>query len=181
MKVCATPLEGVLLFESKVRKDSRGYFLEVFRDDLAREAGIDLPMVQTNRSFSKANVLRGLHFQNPSPQGKFVSVSHGAVFDVAVDLRPDSPTFLRWFGETLTNENGLHLWIPVGFAHGFVALTDAVVSYQVTAHYNPAGDSAIHWKDPEIDVVWPIAEPILSDKDQIAPTLAQLDPAKLQW
>jgi dTDP-4-dehydrorhamnose 3,5-epimerase len=174
-------LEGLLLLESKIHRDSRGFFLESYREDVARSCGIVLPMVQTNRSFSKARVLRGLHFQNPTPQGKFVSVSYGSVFDVAVDIRPESSTYRQWFGETLTHENGLHLWIPPGFAHGFLALTDAVLTYQVTAYYNPEGDSAIRWDDPELKVEWPIDDPILSEKDLAAPALSSLAEAKLSW
>jgi dTDP-4-dehydrorhamnose 3,5-epimerase len=98
-----------------------------------------------------------------------------------VDLRPESPTFREWFGVNLTHENGLHLWIPTGFAHGFAALSDAVVSYRVTSYFDPTGDSSILWNDPEIGISWPVAEPILSEKDLRAPRLSSLDPAKLQW
>ncbi len=181
MKVRETPLSGVLVFESSLYHDSRGYFLEMGRQDALQEAGIDHPLVQTNRSFSHAGVLRGLHFQNPSPQGKFVSVAYGSVFDVAVDIRPDSPTFKKWFGELLSAENGLSLWIPIGFAHGFAALTEAVLVYQVTDYYNPRGDATLLWNDPEIGIQWPISDPVISAKDAEAPALSALDPQKLAW
>jgi dTDP-4-dehydrorhamnose 3,5-epimerase len=180
LKFTPTPLEGVILVESQIFEDQRGLFQEIFREDSFREAGIDVPLVQANRSFSVAGVLRGLHFQTPDPQAKLVSVSRGSIFDVAVDVREGSPNFGHWFGETLTDRNGLQLWIPAGFAHGFLALEDSVVAYQVSSFYGPKGEQSLLWNDPDLGIDWPIRDPLLSEKDRKAPRLREIDPAKLQ-
>lgn len=137
-----------------------------------REAGLDVEFVQDNQSRSKRGVLRGLHYQEPNPQGKLVRCSRGALFDVAVDVRVGSPHFGRWFGAELSDDNHLMLWVPPGFAHGFCALSDvADLTYKCTAFYDAAADRAIAWNDPEVGIGWPIATPTLSDKDAAAPRL----------
>ena len=172
MKVSETSLPGVLLIEPNVLGDSRGYFMEVWNAARFREAGLDLQFVQDNQSRSARGVLRGLHYQEPNPQGKLVRCSRGALFDVAVDIRRGSPQFGRWFGAELSEDNHQMLWIPPGFAHGFCPLSDiADLSYKCTAFYDAVADRAIHWNDPEIGITWPIATPILSTKDATAPRL----------
>lgn len=172
MNVVKTPLEGVLVFEPRVFKDDRGHFLESFHAERYRAAGLTLPFVQDNWSRSKRGTLRGLHFQHPRPQGKLVMVTRGAVFDVAVDIRKSSPSFGRWFGLELTEDNCKQLWIPPGFAHGFVALKDDTdFLYKCTDVYVPEADGAVLWSDPDLGIAWPIAEPLLSKKDAEAPRL----------
>lgn len=172
MKATETPLPGVLLIEPKVFADARGFFLETYNAARFREFGIDAPFVQDNQSRSARGVLRGLHYQEPNPQGKLVRCTLGALFDVAVDIRRDSPHFGKWFGAELSEENKRMLWIPPGFAHGFCALTDlADLSYKCTALYDAQADRAILWNDPDIGINWPVAEPILSPKDSVAPRL----------
>ncbi len=137
-----------------------------------RAAGIEGPFVQDNQSRSARGVLRGLHYQEPNPQGKLVRCSRGALFDVAVDIRVGSPNFGRWYGEELSEENNRMLWIPAGFAHGFCALSEiADLSYKCTAFYDASADRAIAWNDPEIGIEWPITTPTLSAKDTAAPRL----------
>ncbi len=175
MKVTKTELDGVLVIEPDVFTDDRGSFFESFNDERFRlETGVERSWVQDNQSRSRRGVLRGLHYQNPSPQGKLVRCVTGEIWDVAVDLRASSPTFGVWFGLKLTRENYKQLWIPEGFAHGFVALSQwADVAYKTTAQYLPEGDRAVRWDDPEIAIEWPIKEPpLLSLKDQDAPLLA---------
>ena len=156
--------------------DARGWFAETYRRSAFVEAGIDARFVQDNVASSRGPVLRGLHYQAaPRPQGKLVRALAGAVFDVAVDLREGSPTFARWVGRELTADGGEMLWIPEGFAHGYVVLTDeAQVAYKVTAEWDGALDRAVRWNDPDIGVAWPVGEPILSDKDRGAPLLADI-------
>lgn len=177
MDVKPTSLDGVLVVESRRHSDDRGYFTELWRQDAFADAGIGSGFVQNNRSMSKAGVLRGLHFQWPTGQGKLVRVDHGAVFDVAVDIRPDSASFGRWHGEVLSAENCRQLWIPPGFAHGFLTLSDqAMVGYLCTAYFAPADERAVAWNDPEIGIEWPLsgnAAPIVSPKDSATPSLAQ--------
>ncbi|MBK7858072.1 MAG: dTDP-4-dehydrorhamnose 3,5-epimerase [Archangiaceae bacterium] len=178
MNVVQTPLPGVLIFEPKVFRDDRGHFLESFSLERYRAAGLTLPFVQDNWSRSKAGTLRGLHFQNPRPQGKLVMVTRGAVFDVAVDIRKSSPTFGKWFGVELSEENCKQFWIPPGFAHGFVALRDDTdFLYKCTDVYFPEGDGGVLWNDPDLGIAWPVKEPLLSKKDAAAPRLR--DSAKL--
>jgi dTDP-4-dehydrorhamnose 3,5-epimerase len=174
-----TSLGGCLLIEPDTFEDDRGFFLESWNlaafEDLT---GFDTAFVQDNHSGSKGGVLRGLHYQlPPHPQGKLVRVVVGAVFDVAVDLRRSSPTFGDWFGTELTAENRTQLWIPPGFAHGFLALSDwAEVLYKTTDYYAPDLDRSIRWDDPDIGIEWPIdGEPVLSDKDAGAPALGDAE------
>ena len=183
MKAIQTAIEGVLVLEPKVFGDARGFFMESYnRRAFAEATGQDVDFVQDNHSRSRKGVLRGLHYQIQQPQGKLVRVTSGAVFDVAVDIRRDSPTFGRWAGSVLSAENHHQLWIPPGLAHGFVVLTDtADFLYKTTDYYSPAHERAIRWDDPAIGIEWPlaahgIAQPVLSDKDQTgARPLAEAD------
>jgi len=178
MKVTETELPGVLLVEPRIFRDHRGFFFESWSAERYRQAGIPGPFVQDNVSRSSRGVLRGLHFQNPHPQGKLVTVLEGEVFDVAVDLRVGSPTFGKWAGYYLSAENGRQLYIPEGFAHGFVVTSEfAIFSYKCTEYYRPEADRSLRWNDPEIGIEWPVEEPILSPKDAAAPLLGELLPA----
>lgn len=171
MEVVKTPIEGVLLIKPQVFGDERGYFVETWQKERYEAAGINLPFVQDNHSKSRKGILRGLHFQKQHPQGKLVMVSLGEVFDVAVDIRKGSPTFGKWFGAILNQENQNQLWIPPGMAHGFVVLSDvAHFHYKCTDFYHPGDEGSIRWNDPTIAIDWPYKEePVLSAKDQIAP------------
>ena len=176
MIVEKTPIEGVLLVKPKVFGDKRGFFVETWQTKRYEEAGINLPFVQDNYSMSTKGILRGLHFQKKHPQGKLVMVSQGEVFDVAVDLRKNSPTFGQWFGSLLTAENQHQLWVPPGMAHGFVVLSEtAHFHYKCTDYYHPEDEGSIRWNDPEVDVKWPISfEPVVSEKDAKAPFFADI-------
>lgn len=175
MKITKTVLPGVLIIEPTVFGDHRGFFLETFQAERYREAGIDLPFVQDNHSRSQRGVLRGLHLQRSRPQGKLVSVSRGAVYDVAVDINPASPTCGQYVGVELNDENHCQLWIPPGYAHGFCVLSDvADFQYKCTDFYYPDDETGLLWNDPDVSVSWPIATPKLSEKDQKLPTLRQL-------
>ena len=181
MKLIETALPGCLVVEPKVFGDARGFFFEAWNRKAFLGAGLDPTWVQGNVSGSAGGVLRGLHYQWPGPQGKLVSVASGAVFDVAVDLRRGSPHFGKWVGETLSAENRRALWVPPGFAHGFVVLSDfAVFSYLVTAPYDPAAEVSVLWDDPAIGIDWPVESPVLSAKDAAAKTLAELPEDCLQ-
>jgi len=172
VKFTETPLPGVILIEPRVFGDARGFFTETYRADLFKAHGIDETFVQDNHSRSARGVLRGLHYQEPYPQGKLVRCTRGELFDVAVDIRRGSPAFGKWYGTTLSEENKAMLWIPAGFAHGFCALTeDAELVYKTTEIYRPEFDRAILWNDPEIGIEWPITDPSLSAKDTAAPLL----------
>ena len=169
MKVRETSLPGVLVVTPQIFKDSRGEFSETFNLRKIEEAGLPSVWVQDNFSVSKKNVLRGIHYQITQPQGKLVRVTHGAVLDVAVDIRRTSSTFGKYFAIELTAESGDMLWIPQGFGHAFLALTDQVgFAYKVTDYYSPASERTIVWNDPEIAIPWPIdpGEAIVSDKDR---------------
>jgi dTDP-4-dehydrorhamnose 3,5-epimerase len=169
MKITKTSLTGVLVLTAAIYKDSRGAFCETFNLRKIEEAGLPSVWVQDNFSVSAKNVLRGIHYQITQPQGKLVRVTHGAVLDVAVDLRRSSPTFGKHFAIELTPESGEMLWIPQGFGHAFLALTDQVgFAYKVTDYYSPAGERTILWNDPEIAIAWPIdaEKAIVSDKDR---------------
>jgi dTDP-4-dehydrorhamnose 3,5-epimerase len=167
MEILPTAIASVLIVEPKVFRDSRGHFLESFSAKRYADAGIIGPFVQDNLSFSSRGVLRGLHFQNPSQQGKLVSAPIGEVFDVAVDIRKGSPTFGQWVGVYLSAENGRQLWLPPGIAHGFIVTSDkALFSYKCTDYYSPQSEHSILWNDPDIGIKWPISEGIqLSAKD----------------
>ncbi len=173
MNVLETRLPGVLIIEPDVFGDARGFFMETWSRERYREARLPAGFVQDNLSRSARGVLRGLHFQNPHPQGKLISVLEGEVFDVAVDVRAGSPTFGEWVGEVLSSANRRQLYVPEGFAHGFVVIGDtALFSYKCTEYYHPETERSILWNDPEIGIEWPIGDPILSDKDSRAPRLA---------
>jgi dTDP-4-dehydrorhamnose 3,5-epimerase len=172
VNIVQTPLPGVLVIEPKVFKDDRGHFVESFQTERYAKAGIVGPFVQDNWSRSKKGTLRGLHFQNPRPQGKLVMVTRGAVFDVAVDIRKSSPTFGRWFGAELNEENCKQMWVPPGYAHGFAVLSDvADFLYKCTDVYVPEADGCVLWNDPDLGIQWPVNEPLLSKKDAAAPRL----------
>lgn len=159
----------------KALSDERGYFLETWSRAHFRALRTDVEFVQDNASFSRYGVLRGLHFQNLTPQGKLVSVLQGTVLDVAVDLRADSAGFGTWAGVELSEENGRQFYVPEGFAHGFLVLSDgALVAYKCTAPYTPAHERTVRWDDPALGIEWPIAAPILSPKDRRAPTLDRI-------
>lgn len=174
MNVTETSLPGVLLVEPRRFSDARGSFFEVWKEDRYTQAGIDGPFVQDNVSHSIQRTLRGLHFQEPSGQGKLVQVLHGAVYDVVVDVRRGSPTFGRSLGVMLDAESGKQLWIPPGFAHGFcVTSPQATFLYKCTAAYSPEHERSIRWNDPALGIEWPLdGEPLLSPKDAVAPLLA---------
>jgi dTDP-4-dehydrorhamnose 3,5-epimerase len=173
MKCDLTPLQGLLLITPTVHTDTRGHFFESFNSTTFKQVvGFQPSFVQTNESLSKRGVLRGLHWQvAPRAQGKLVRVVYGAVFDVAVDLRHDSATFGQWYGCELSDENHMQLWIPTGFAHGFLTLSDAAItSYQVTEHHSPEHEKCMAWNDPMLSIDWPlrkagVAQPVLSLKD----------------
>jgi dTDP-4-dehydrorhamnose 3,5-epimerase len=166
MNVQRCQLEGLLIIEPKVFGDARGYFLESWNRNRYREAGLDADFVQDNVSFSRRGTLRGLHFQNPKPQGKLLQVLMGEVFDVAVDIRRSSPTFGRWHGLVLSAENKRQFYIPPGFAHGFAVLSETTLfQYKCTEFYSPKDEMAILWNDPEIGIDWPLKEPLLSERD----------------
>jgi len=169
MKFAPTDIPDVLLITPEARADERGFFMETYRADSFAQAGIHVTFVQDNHSRSAQGVLRGLHYQIRSPQGKLVRVVSGEVFDVAVDLRSSSPTFGRWVGEHLSDDNIRMLWIPPGFAHGFYVLSDrAEVIYKVTDYYAPEWDRTLIWDDPRLAIQWPLVDgkpPTLSSKD----------------
>ena len=178
MHVTRTTLEGVLLIEPTIFGDARGHFFESFNEQRFRsETGLDVHFVQDNQSRSAKHVLRGLHYQVQQPQGKLVRVLSGRIFDVCVDLRRQSPTFGRWLGVELNAETKGSIWVPVGFAHGFLTLSDhADVFYKTTDYYAPAYERAILWNDPDIGIEWPLtAEPALSAKDQAAQPFRDAD------
>jgi dTDP-4-dehydrorhamnose 3,5-epimerase len=176
VKVAPTPLPGVLTLEPAVFPDARGFFLEAFNERAFRQAtGLDLHFVQHNHSRSAKGVLRGLHYQLAQPQAKLVTVARGKVFDVAVDLRRSSAAFGCWFGTELSDENHRQLWVPAGFAHGFLVLSDwADVLYKTTDYYAPAHERCIAWDDPQLGIRWPLggAVPLLSAKDAAGLALA---------
>ncbi len=179
MNILETPLPGVLVIEPRVFGDDRGFFMETWQAE--RYADVGLPkFVQDNLSRSAKGVLRGLHFQEPEAQGKLVHVLEGEVFDVAVDIRVGSATFGAWHGETLSSENRRQFYVPPGFAHGFVVVSDtALFAYKCTELYRPQFDRGVRWDDPDIGITWPIAAPVLSAKDMVAPRLADVPPGEL--
>ena len=176
MKVIHSKLKDCVIIEPQVFGDERGFFLETFQSArYEQEAGIDLVFVQDNHSRSASRVLRGLHFQKTKPQGKLVRVVRGEVYDVALDLRKGSPTFGEWEGVILSEDNKKQFWVPPGFAHGFVVLSDtADFEYKCTDYYDPSDEGSILWSDPDLDISWPIANPLLSAKDQSAKRLVDL-------
>jgi dTDP-4-dehydrorhamnose 3,5-epimerase len=176
MNVIATPLSGVLIIEPKMFEDARGWFCESYNERRFAESVCDVRFVQDNQSKSGAGVLRGLHYQVVRPQGKLVQVLAGEIFDVAVDLRKSSPTFGRWTGVTLSAMSRCQMWIPAGFAHGFVVTGEsAEVLYKTTDYWAPEGERCIRWDDPMIGIDWPVVAPVLSDKDRNGKSLAEAE------
>ncbi|EGJ48835.1 dTDP-4-dehydrorhamnose 3,5-epimerase [Desulfocurvibacter africanus] len=179
MEVERTDIEGVLLIKPNAFGDHRGFFLETFQAQRYGQAGIGLPFVQDNLSRSRQGILRGLHFQRTYPQGKLVSVTRGRVFDVAVDIRPASPTFGKWYGAVLDDENHHQLWVAPGLAHGFCVMSEtADFTYKCTDYYHPEDEGCLRWNDPDIGIDWPVQSPTLSDKDAKAPSLRELFPQR---
>ena len=176
MKITKTKLKDCLIIEPKIFGDNRGFFLETFQVDRYSElANINLTFVQDNYSRSSKGVLRGLHFQKKKTQGKLVRLVRGDVYDVAVDIRRESPTFGHWEGVILSEENKIQFWVPPGFAHGFVVLSDvADFEYKCTDYYDPADEGSILWEDPDLNIPWPVKDPKLSEKDLNAPKLADI-------
>ncbi|MWP48887.1 MULTISPECIES: dTDP-4-dehydrorhamnose 3,5-epimerase [unclassified Gilliamella] len=176
MEVISTNIADVKIIKPKVFGDERGFFLETFEQKRYQEMlGIELNFVQDNHSRSQKDVLRGLHFQKENPQGKLVRVVRGEVFDVVVDIRKDSPTYGKWVGVTLTEENKTQLWIPPGLAHGFAVLSDiADFEYKCTNYYDPKSEGCLLWNDPTVNISWPISNPLLSAKDKLGKTLQEL-------
>jgi len=170
----ALEIPEVILVTAKQFLDDRGFFLEAYKQSEFGVGGINTPFVQENLSYSKKGVLRALHYQlPPKDQGKLVRVLKGRIFDVAVDIRKSSPTFKKWVGQELSGENNLAMYIPVGFAHGFLALSDeALVAYNITAEFAPSLERGIVWNDPELNINWPNKQPILSEKDRNFPLLS---------
>ena len=171
MNIITTNLPGVIVIEPKVYVDKRGFFLETFREDVLLQAGINAHFVQDNHTRSSQGVLRGLHYQMTQTQGKLVRVATGSVFDVVVDVRSGSPTFGQWFGTELNEDNIKMIYVPPGFAHGFVVLSEtADFIYKCTDYYHPESEQGIAWDDPDLNIDWPIAEIAekisLSDKDK---------------
>jgi len=175
MTVTSGPLDGVKVIQPSVYRDARGFFLETYHEQRYRAAGIDVTFVQDNFSRSSRHTIRGLHMQVRAPQAKLVRVVAGAIFDVAVDARPDSPTFGRWFGVELSAGNFTQLFIPAGFAHGFAVTSEvAEVEYKCSVFYDPADEVAIRYDDPAIGIAWPVTSPVLSARDAAAASLADV-------
>ncbi len=180
MNVLTCSIPGLLIIEPKVFGDARGFFVETWNRRRYHAAGLDQDFVQDNVSFSRRGILRGLHFQNPKPQGKLLQVLQGEVFDVAVDIRRSSPTFGKWHGLTLSGENKQQFYIPPGFAHGFAVLSGtAYFQYKCTEFYSPKDEMAIRWDDPEIGIEWPVKEPLLSERDAKALRLREVPRERL--
>lgn len=176
MKVTPTALDGVLVVEPTVHSDERGWLMESWNQrDFDAAVGHPVRFVQDNQSQSLRGVLRGLHYQlPPHAQGKLTRVLHGRIFDVAVDLRRSSPSFGRWIGVELSDENRRQLWLPPGLAHGYLVLSDgAEVFYKTTAHHAPGSERCIRWDDPQLGIAWPSRHPVLSRRDATAPTWAE--------
>lgn len=177
MKVETTPLSGVLLITPAVFGDDRGFFMETYNAAKTADQGVPDVFVQDNHSRSSEGVLRGMHYQYPQWQGKLIRAISGEIFDVAVDIRQDSPTYGQWFGVFLNDENKQQLYVPPGFAHGFCVTSEiADVAYKCTSDYQPQQDVGIRWNDPDIGIDWPIEEPLLSEKDAKAPLLKDTEP-----
>lgn len=170
MTITKTAIEGLLILEPRVFKDDRGLFFESFNEKLFNEAAGPIDFIQDNQSVSKKGVLRGLHFQNnPHAQGKLVRVAQGAVIDVAVDIRKDSPTYGQHVAVELTAENNKQFWIPAGFAHGFAALeNNTIFCYKCTDYYAPECEGSLLWNDPDLNINWGIENPLVSEKDEVA-------------
>jgi len=181
MNVIETAIPGVLIVEPKVFGDERGYFLETWQRERYAAIGIPANLVQDNQAYSRQGVLRGLHLQHPHAQGKLVQVMRGEVFDVAVDVRCDSPWFGRWVGVLLSGENKRQFWVPPGFAHGYyVTSEEALFTYKCSDYYHPENELSVAWNDPAIGIEWPlIGDPVLSTKDAAALRLSDIPPQRL--
>ena len=176
-----TEIPDLVLLEASAHGDDRGFLVESFREDVWAEHGVAGPFVQDNHSRSARGILRGLHFQTSPGQAKLVRCVRGAIWDVAVDLRRDSPTYRRWEGVELSDENHRQLFVPIGFGHGFCVLSDvADVAYKLTSVYDPATEAGIRWNDPDVGVEWPVQSPQLSERDEAAPMLADVE-GELPW
>ena len=174
MQVNKTPIDGLLIIEPKIFRDARGIFYEVYSETRYKEHGIS-SFVQDNHSVSKKGVLRGLHYQVNPGQGKLVRVTRGEIFDVAVDIRKQSPTYGKWWGLSLSETNSFQLYIPVGFAHGFCVLSEsAEVLYKCSDYYSPENERGVLWSDPDLAIDWPVKDPILSEKDAVYPLFREL-------
>jgi dTDP-4-dehydrorhamnose 3,5-epimerase len=168
------PLQGLKLLRPRVIGDERGFFIETYSQPRYLEAGIDCTFVQDNQSRSRRGTLRGLHYQSTPGQAKLIRVTSGSIFDVAVDIRPDSPTFGQWYGTTVDADEHAQLFVPVGFAHGFCVMSDvADVVYKVSNVFDPKTECGIRWNDPDIGVRWPLGEPLLSARDQQTESFAE--------
>ena len=180
MIVIETSLPGVLIIEPKVFSDARGFFVETYQRERYQSMGMTAEFVQDNLSFSTRGVLRGMHCQNPHAQGKLVQVLQGEVWDVAVDIRRDSPYFGQWTAGTLSSATKNQFYLPPGFAHGFCVLSEtALFAYKCTDAYYPGDEVGFRWDDPDVGIAWPIREPILSEKDAKLPLLRQIPPEQL--
>lgn len=176
MEVIQLRLEGLKLIKPKVFKDHRGFFIETFQQSLYEKFGISCPFVQDNHSFSKEGCIRGMHFQSFPGQSKLIRVGMGKIFDVAVDIRPHSPTYGMWEGVVLDDESHHQLFIPVGFAHGFCVLSqEAHVLYKVSSPYDSRFEKGFRWDDPNVKINWPVKNPIVSERDQQAPFLHEIE------
>jgi len=174
-RVLPTKLDGVVLLEPTVHGDERGFLVETFSEPAWREAGVDVEFVQDNHSRSRAGILRGIHFQTHPGQAKLVRCVRGKIWDVAVDLRRDSPTYGQWEGYELDDERHRQLFVPVGFGHGFCVLSDvADVHYKLSSLYDPETEAGIAWDDPDVAIEWPITDPQTSERDRTAPRLAEI-------
>jgi len=175
MKISATKIPGVLLIDLAAFKDSRGSFLESYQQNRYKELGLNADFVQDNHSYSVKNILRGLHYQIKKPQGHLIYVVRGTIFDVGVDLRPDSITFGQWLGFRLSDALPQQLFMPAGIAHGFCALSDEVdILYKCTDYFDPNDEGGLIWNDPDLTIDWPVSDPMINERDSRFPTLKQI-------
>jgi len=175
MKISATPIQDLFIIEPTVHGDDRGYFFEAYREEIFKQVGLPTDFKQENQAKSSKGILRGLHYQLNYPQGKLVRVSSGTVYDVAVDIRKNSPTFGKHFGLELSADNFKMLFIPVGFAHGYAVLSEtAIFQYKTTDIYHPEDEFGLKWDDPALGIKWQVEKPILSEKDKLLPMLDQI-------
>ncbi|CAN5610275.1 dTDP-4-dehydrorhamnose 3,5-epimerase [soil metagenome] len=175
VRITSTPIPGVLVIETARYGDERGWFTELWNASRYRAAGLDMQLVQHNASWSERGVLRGMHFQSPNAQGKLITALRGAIFDAVVDIRVGSATYGRWYGCELSADNGRQIWVPEGFAHGFLVLSDgALIQYGCTAPYDAASDRSLLWNDETVGIEWPQTPTVVSSKDDAAPSLPEL-------